>query len=290
MPKLAAPRRAISRRRTGVTLTLLALTALHCHEAPRARSLMMLEPARASLTEFAGADALRELARQRPLDFFRACRARYDETVRDYRCTFIKQERVGGQLGAEQEIAVAFRESPFSVDMRWVRNPGRASHATYVAGRWLDGQKREEAVFRPAGLLGTLTGDVRRPIHSDVARAESRRTLDQFGFKNTLDLIIKYSEKGAGVPGYSLRFVGEGQVDGRPTYAFERTLPYTGDERDFPDRLLVIHVDQEWLVPSACVSYADDQRQQMLGSYVLADVAFNVGLSDADFDPAKDGP
>src|SRR5262245_8307800 len=43
----------------------------------------------------------------------------YDR-IKDYSCTMIKQERVGGKLGAENVIQMKLRKQPFSVYMKWV--------------------------------------------------------------------------------------------------------------------------------------------------------------------------
>jgi hypothetical protein len=64
---------------------------------------------------------------------------------------------------------------------------------------------------------------------------------------------------------------------------FERRLPYGDAAGVYPDRLLVIYVDREWLVPTGCFAYADDAGEKPLGTYVTTEVKFNVGLTDADF-------
>jgi len=69
----------------------------------------------------------------------------------------------------------------------------------------------------------------------------------------------------------------------------ERILPYTGEEGEYPDRLLVVHIDKQWLVPTACICYADLDRTELLGKYVYTDVQLNVGLTDADFDRKANG-
>ncbi len=48
---------------------------------------------------------------------------RYDRTIRDYSGTFIKQERIKGELGPVQVIAFKFRQEPFSLFMEWKENP-----------------------------------------------------------------------------------------------------------------------------------------------------------------------
>ncbi len=223
------------------------------------------------------------LASQDPLAFLYSCRDRYDDKVADYRCYFTKQERVHDELLPEQGIDVSFRQQPFSVDMSWVKNPRRAKHATFVAGRFHeDGQ--DLAVFVPSGVLGALLpSGVRRSIHGPEATSESRKTIDQFGFRNSLDLIIKFCELAKGHPEYDLRYIGKGRLNERPCFMFERHLPYTGADGDYPDRVLEVYIDQEWLVPTGCIAYSDDAKEMLLGRYIHSDVEFNVGLTDVDF-------
>ncbi|RJP30650.1 MAG: DUF1571 domain-containing protein [Phycisphaerales bacterium] len=281
-------KRIVPSPRTALGLCVLASAALRCHDAPRGSTLIsqLAEgPQQASAMDVDHGASLHALAVKDPLGFLRMCRAHYDATVTDYTCTFFKQERIGGVLGPEQEIEVFFRESPYSVAMRWVRNPGRAQQATYVEGRWRDEKANAQLLIRPSGVLGAIFPEVRRNIHGPSATQESRRTIDQFGYRNSLDLIIRYCEKALadGDLAYSLECAGEGEVAGRPTFAFRRRLPYAGERGEYPDALLVIHIDQERLVPTACVAYADADGQELLGSYLLVRAEFNVGLDDDDF-------
>ncbi len=232
------------------------------------------------------ANPIEQLVRSDPLAFLRHCREDYARTVRDYTCTFTKQERIGSRIAPEQVTRVTFREQPYSVNMRWTHNPGDAAQVTYIEGRWQDKKGQEMAWCKPAGAIARLfIKKILQPIHGKRAAKASRRTIDQFGFGNTLDLIILYSQKSAGEGMLDLRYVGPGSIDGRPTYIFERVLPYTGQEKPYPDRLLVFHIDREWLLPTACFSYADDEGQDLLGKYLLTAPTFNNGFTDADFSP-----
>jgi len=232
-------------------------------------------------------DAQDRFAASDPLGFLKMCREHYVATVRDYRCLFHIRERFNsaepGETDEEQRIAVGYREQPYSVDMRWLRNAAGAARVSYVAGRWARGG-REMALIVPSGVLGLLAPwGVKGDIHGPEVRAASRRSIDQFGFKTTLDLILQYCETARGDPAFDLRFVGGGELDHRPCYVFERRLPYGDAAGVYPDRLLVIYVDREWLVPTGCFAYADEAGQRPLGTYVTTDVKFNVGLTDADF-------
>ncbi len=263
---------------------LLTGSLLGCQGPSRAdRSLAQGVQAEGPVLQLDRAGERERLPATDPLAFLEQCHAHYRTFVTDYRCLFTMRERTNGVLSPEQGIEVRYRENPFSVHLRWVRNPRRAAWVKYVAGRWAkDG--REHALVKPSGVLGWLVpAGVKRHIHAPEMLAASRRPIDRFGFRNTLELIIQYCQLARGDPEYELRYVGSGSVDGRPCYVLERRLPYAGPDGPYPDRLLVMYLDREWMVPTACLSYLDDAGQELLGSYILTDVQFNVGLSDADF-------
>jgi len=242
------------------------------------------EPAPLKPTSYA------ELVQTDPLALLRTALERYEDSVSDYTCLFTKQERINGRLGPEQQIRVRFRETPFSVLMEWVKNPGKARRVLYVEGRWEDAEGHKLAKVEPQGAIARmLVRSVARPIDGPDARAASRKTIDHFGFANVLRLIIKYAELAVDTGQGSLVYLGEGQIDGRATWILRRTLPYTHEGGPWPDCVLLVHIDQERLLPVACYAYADDDQQVLLGKYIFTDVQLNVGLSEADFDPQATG-
>ena len=287
-----------------VCTTFLLLCATGCHPEtrvksgvetgaqPAALSPTVLPAARTVITaspnelakwrsRFPGSYA--GLATEDPLAFLRFCVAHGEESIRDYRCRFTLQERVAGKLSPRQQMRVRFRAEPFSVDLRWEQNPTRARRVTYVAGRRRDAFGRESALVEPIGVAGVFLPRVNCAVHGALMKAASRRPLDQFGFVNTLRIMIENCARAEREPDYELTYAGTGQVAGRPCYVLRRRLPHTGPGGDYPDRWLVAYIDQEWLVPTTCISFADNQGEQLIGSYVLTEVEFNVGLTDKDF-------
>ena len=231
-----------------------------------------------------GGDPFAATARSDSVAVFRAALERYEQNVDDYICTFEKQELVGGSLTADQMTQVKFRDKPFSVNMRWTKNWDQARRAVYVEGWWTNKRGEKLAVVEPAGFIARLfVDDVLRPIDGPQAKRASRRRIDQFGLANSLRLILKYCDLSASRGELDVRYLGEGTLGARPTYVFERRLPYTGEQGLYPDRLLVVHLDQEYLLPTCCIAYADEGRTKLLGRYVITNVKFNVGLTDRDF-------
>jgi hypothetical protein len=244
------------------------------------------DPAAAVAVVAATDEDLSAMAAADPLAFLQYCWERYQTRVRDYRCTFRKQELVGDRLLPEQEADLRIRQQPFSVDMTFTRNPGQCGRALYVAGKWQDSDGNELAWAKPSGaILQAFVPRIKQPIRGPRAQKESRRSIDQIGFDKSFELIVYYARKAAEQGVLDMTYAGLGTVGDRRTYVLERRLPYTGEEYPYPDALLVIHIDREYLLPVSCCSYADTAGTQLLGSYVYSDVQLNPGYTDADFDP-----
>jgi len=227
-------------------------------------------------------ETLEERAARDPIGFIEFCIDRYDQSVRDYKCIFTKQELIAGKLSAEQVMRAFFREKPFSVRLEWIKNEDKCARVLYVADRWIE-KGKQLAVVEPGKIARLFIPYVMMEIDGRDAQKSSRRTINQFGFRNSLSLILKYcklaQEKGL----LHFEYVGQGEVDGRATLVFERRLPYVEGDPTWPDRVLVVHIDKEHLLPSLCIAYADDEKTQLLGKYMMTDLQLNANLPDAVF-------
>lgn len=231
-------------------------------------------------------DSLIALATADPNAVTRKAIERYQREVRDYRCVFTKQEFVGGKLRPAEEIEVLFRGRPHSVFMKWIRNADGARRALFIdQPQFVDGKGQKTARVEPNGALARLiVSEVSLPIHGKEAKEASRRTIDEFGFGATLMLLDRLNKIGAANGELDYRFDGEDRIDGRPTLRFVRHLPSERRPDLYPDSKLVVHIDQDWLLPTAVYAYADHAGTQLLGSYVYSQVRLNPGFTDRDFD------
>ncbi len=231
-------------------------------------------------------DPLWSEAQKDPLELTRLGQERYQRDINDYRCVLLKQERLCGGLTDIQEVEVRFRKSPRAVYMIWLQNPGEAKRALFRPEdpQFTDDEGNLLARVEPAGSVVRLfVKDIFMPIHGERAHKVSRRTIDECGFGAIFDMLGRLN-KVAGEQGVlDLRFAGAGEVDGRPTYVLVRNLPYTGEKGPYPDAHMVLHLDQEWLLPVAVESYADAQGTELLGRYVFTAVELNPGLTERDF-------
>ena len=254
-----------------------------------------------SAVVFAGSraptDPVEKMLRENPLAALIELRAQHVQEVKDYTCTLVKQEVLPSSgLGAEQEIEVLFRQEPYSVVFHWVRNAGLANRVIYVKGRWVNADadnpaEQEQALCQPGTLGAVFLKSIKMPIHGPMARDTARRSLDEFGFKRTLDLLVKYCEIAKTRGELVLEFRGEARFDGRPVWVLHRHLPYTGEGGTYPDRTAEIYIDKELRIPVAVYRYSDTEQKpaHLLGKYEYRNIRLNAGLTDAEFDPATYG-
>jgi hypothetical protein len=277
--RLAAPHATAS-----PPLTPLAAYAIGTRVSPAPKTIANIEGASA-MRPVLGTEDLRELARKDPAALARLARERCERELRDYTCLFLKRERVNGKLGDLEEIEVRDRNDPLSVYMIWKRNASQARRVLFQdTAQFLNDRGEKLARVEPAGaLIRLIVSDILMPIHGERARQTSRRSIDEFGFKSTLALLERYNGLGAERGVLDYRYQGEGEIDGRPTFVFVRHLPYDGPNGPYPDAKMVMHLDQEWLLPTAVYSYADHEGKVLLGSYVHKHVRLNPGLGPETF-------
>ncbi len=224
---------------------------------------------------------LERLAREDPLALLKLAQESCQKFVRDYTCTFIKQERINGHLKDPETIRVCFKESPFSVLMSWQEPKGLVDKILYVEK---DGNKT--MLVRPAGLAGLLVHTVRRDIDDPRLKKSTLRTPAGFGFTRVLDGMVRTYEKAQKNGDLFLEYKGTKELDGREYLVLLRKLPMDkGYDTLFA--VLYIYVDKEYLLPTKMEGY--DTAGNLIGSYRYLDVRFNRGLSDELFSPRANG-
>lgn len=200
-----------------------------------------------------------------------------------YTCTFVKQERIRGELLAPQTIDVKFREQPFSVAMTWTENAPTGDKILYVEGRYRDDQGRSQMVVRPAsGFLQAVTGgSVKRLPDGKDAMKSTLRPCTEFGFRNSIQSLIDIYELARKRGESEESFGGFAEVGGRQCFQLVRILPNT--DPMYPARKTVILIDKEWLIPLQVMG--DNWQKEALCDYRFMNVNFAASLTDADFTP-----
>lgn len=300
----------VSRMRRTIAVGLLLCVALlvQCTLAPRGEErtdqlvkgpvegeaiASVVPPPAVPLESLTAEQRMKRHLQTNPLDALKTMLADYEREIHDYRCTFIKKERVNGSLRDEQVMVAKFKEDPFSVHLNWTELGGSlAQQAVFVEGKWTGDDGERLAQVQPAGkLLQLVANRVPQDIAGSAAKRASRKFIDSFGVANSLRMIIEFSEKAYKQGELDLRYVGEGEIAGRPTFVIERRLPFTAEDGAYPDALLIVHIDQEYGLPAAAMAYSSDVQTEdtLLGSYLWTDLELNVGLTAADFEPETNG-
>jgi hypothetical protein len=225
------------------------------------------------------------LARRDPLALLELASARCSLEIGDYQCIMLKQEKLAGRLTPVQRIRMRYRATPHSVYLEWLENAGQAKRACYVTGRDMGQDGCELARIEPAGCIVQLfTREVTIPVNGQQARASSLQTMDKAGYAGTFRSLADVHHAAQRRGDLDVRYRGTGVVDGRPTYVLERHLPYPDRASEYPNGCLVLHLDQQWLLPVGIYTYADAEQRELIGSYTMVDVHVNVGFESADFE------
>ena len=201
--------------------------------------------------------------------------------VRDYSCTFTRQERMNGTLSAEQVAEMKVRVQPYSVYVRFAKPDAVAGlEMAYVTGSRL-GKVR----YRPAGAKG-VNGFTSVALDDPKLMAEMRHPLTEHGIGPMLDLLTSVAarEKVLGNPVEV--FTADYQFAGRNATRYEvftrrphahryayRTLVYVDKETKLPVRF------EAYDQPKAGLSSGD-----MLEAYSYSEIKLNPGIGDSTFE------
>ena len=222
---------------------------------------------------------IERLALEDPLGLLKLGRKNYQNSVHDYICTFIKQERIDGHLRAQENIRVCFKEAPFSVLMSWQKPKGIIDKVLYVAK-----DDNTTMLIRPAGLAGMLVNTVRKDVHDPKLRSTCLRTPNQFGFGQALQRIIDIYEQAQQNGDLSTEYPGIRKVGGRDCLVLVRKLP---TDKGYPAAKLVTFLDKDYLLPTRIESY--DSAGELVSVYMYLDIRFNLGLTDELFSAKANG-
>lgn len=273
------------RRRRGWRLVMAAVagvwTCAGC-ESPAPDGPSTGRPAAVQPSDTAKAEThVVKLAKTDHIALLEHCLKRNEGRFRSYTCTLIKQERLRGKLSKEQWVRVKFRQEPFSVAMAWRKNPPAGDRILYVQGRY--GGKM---LVRPTGRLARfLAGKtVKRDPHGKEAKKNSLRTVDQFGFKNSLQALLKFYRLGKTEGVLKEEFGKYAEVYGRSAVVLIRYLP---DSPKYPSYKTLIYLDVKHLVPVCVEGY--DSAGRLICRYVYRDVKPDAGLTAKDFLPEANG-
>jgi len=257
---------------------LLCLAVVECVVVITVIVLGLCVFAYADAAETVSRDELVELAKNDPSDLLEKSLADYKNNIKDYVGTFHKQERIRGKLGKEQAIVFKFKEKPFSVFMKWEKNPGPADKLLYV-----EGANDNKMVVHPTGLMFWIKS-VKRDPGCKAAMRSNLYPCDRFGFERLMKRLVTVqgSAEQAGV--VQTKYLGFCEVGSRECVGFETVLP---EVTEYGTKRVVIKIDVGYLLPVSVTSF--DEQGGLISRYIYTDLKFNVSLTDEQFTPKANG-
>jgi hypothetical protein len=205
--------------------------------------------------------------------------ARY-AAVRDYVCTFSKQERINGRMTTPHVMLMKVRTQPRSVYFKF-RQPVAGREAIFIEGR-NDGKVLAHDVGLGRLIAGTLCLDPTGPR----AMEDNRHPITHAGIGPLLDTIeARWSTELD--PAESLVAFREGEVaDSRPCTIIETTHPRR--QSNFMFYQVRLYIDRDLGLPVRFQAYdwpaRPDAAPEIVEDYTYGDLELNVGLGDVDFD------
>lgn len=213
-------------------------------------------------------------AKPDPENWFAGAEAAY-AGVESYTAIFHKQQRVAGELLAEETILLKCRKKPFSLYMNWLTEPFKGSELLYVAG-WNEDRIRAHR----GGILRFITVNI-DPSDPGLL-AGNLRPVTSTGIGYLLQTVALNTRKA--IEAGELTFSEGGEVDvyGRSTQILEVVLP-RDKAKDYDGARFVINQDLASKILLRIRVY--DRDDQLVESYGYENLDLEAPLSDADFDP-----
>jgi hypothetical protein len=203
-----------------------------------------------------------------------------DRNIHDYSCTFVKRERVNGELGDYQFILLKVMHQPFSVYMRF-QQPYAGREVVYV-----NGQNKGNLVALDAGF-NRVFGKLNLDPNGTRAMTGQKYPITAVGIQNLISKLTKMweaetkfaecnvtSEAGKKVEGRTATLVMVEHPKARQSFKFHKARLYIDDELRIP-----IHFDA-FLWPAE-----EGATPPLEESYTYArNLKVNNNLTARDFD------
>ena len=216
----------------------------------------------------------RAIAKSDPEKWLADAEAAYDR-VESYTAIFHKQQRIAGELLAEENIFLKCRKKPFSLYMKWVTEPYEGSELLYVEG----GNEGRIKAHR-GGILSFIVRNL-DPNDSGLMKRDLR-PVTSTGIGYLLETVARNMRKA--IKAGELTFFERGKeiIYGRDTQILEVVLP-SGEAKDYDGARFVINQDVESKILLRIRVY--DRDGQLVENYGYENLDLEAPLSDADFDP-----
>jgi hypothetical protein len=210
----------------------------------------------------------------------KASQEEIDKNIHDYSCTFIKRERVDGQLGDYQHIMLKVMHQPFSVYMRFLQ-PFAGREVAYV-----NGQNNGKMVVLDVGFTRVF-GKINLDPNGTRAMDGQKHPITDVGIRNLCAKLSKMWEEEAKFAECTVTTAAGKKVEGRPGTMVQVVHPT--QRTNFKFNYARVFFDDELKIPIYFDAYAWPAKQgaqpDLEESYNYAkNLKANNNLTARDFD------
>jgi len=199
----------------------------------------------------------------------------YVKNIKNYECTFLKQERVGGKLQDEETIHLKYREKPKALYMKWLAGPFKGRELLYN-----ETIRADDIRVREAGFLGVIP--VWISVDSPLAMRGTNHTVLEVGMKYLLNMIKKDWQKSHTTGDLSRKNYGITKLDGHNVYVME-SIQKKNPAQNYYCHRLRHYIDYTRSMEIKAEVY--DWDNKLMEKYTYLDIKLNTDLTDKDFDP-----
>ncbi|MCU0716828.1 MAG: DUF1571 domain-containing protein [Pirellula sp.] len=211
--------------------------------------------------------------------------------LNDYTGVLVKREKIGSTLGEHEFMFIKIRNrkmennqivTPFSVYLAFLKPAA-------VKGReviFVENQNDGNLIAHEGGMKRML-GTHSLPPTGMLAMAGQRYPLTDIGIENLVVKLIERGERDKRHGMCNVELIPGAKVSKRECSIIQVTHPVQQPHYDF--HIAQIFMDDQLKIPVRYAAYDWPKKQggelEVIEEYTYQDLKFNVGLTDADFDP-----
>ncbi len=213
--------------------------------------------------------------------------------IKDYTAVLVKRERIGNTLSENEFMFIKVR------NRKTQNNQVAVPFSVYLAFLKPSAVKGREVLFvenKNDGKLLAHEGGMKRMLGTHaleptgyLAMAGQRYPLTDIGIENLVVKLIERGERDKRAGHCNVELVPGAKVGGRACSIIQVTHPDQQPHYDF--HIAQIFMDDEWKLPVRYAAYtwpkAPGAELEVLEEYTYQNIKFNVGLTDADFEPTN---
>ena len=202
--------------------------------------------------------------------------------IQDYTCTFVKRERIDGELLEHQFITMKVRHEPFSVYMNFLK-PSKLKGQEVI---YIRGQNDGKIWAHTTGIKHKLFGTVSLAPTSVLAMKDNRYPITEVGLLNMVQRLIEVGEHDSQYGECDVEIFKETKINDRSCTCIQVVHPVP--RREFTFNIARIYVDEELNLPLRFEAY-DWPREpggepRLTEEYTYLNLQLNNGFTDTDFD------